>query len=285
MANQPSGQILARLTENLAEMSETPVLDASVLLASVLDRPRAWVLAHPEATLTPVQEQNLGEAVARLRSGEPLPYVLGSWEFFGLRFKVTPASLIPRPETELLIERALVWLKAHPDKRRALDIGTGTGCIATALAVNCPDLNCTAVDISSPGLALARENTAHHQVQSRVPLVQAQLLTPFAPACCDLLCANLPYIPSAELGTLRVSRFEPTVALDGGEDGLVLIRALLKQAVTVLAHGALALLEIEERQGHAVQALAEEILPGARVAVQADLAGKDRLLVAELPPL
>ena len=284
MLKPPTGQLLGWLAENLAQVTDTPVLDASVVLGAVFGQTRAWVLAHPEAVLSTAQEATLRNMLRRLQAGEPLPYVLGSREFFGLRFRVSPAVLIPRPETELLVEQALGWLKSHPGRRRAMDIGTGTGCIAVSLAVSCPDLVCTAVDISWEALLLARENAAAHQAGERIRFAQANLLGPFAPESCDLLTANLPYIPTGDLVGLQVARFEPALALDGGPDGLGPVRTLLAQAGRVMAPGGLALLEIEERQGPAARALAAQALPGAEIGVMADLSGKDRLLWAELPP-
>src|SRR5262245_52829956 len=118
---------------------ETPVLDAQVLLAHVLGKDRSWVLAHPEATLTPKQETALETAIRKRQAGTPLPYILGQWEFFGLDFEVTPDVLIPRPETELLVETALAWLRTHPQHvYRFVDVGTGSGCIPVALAVHVP---------------------------------------------------------------------------------------------------------------------------------------------------
>jgi len=278
MLDLPHGRLLERLASDLAPFTETPSLDASVLLAAVLERSRAWVLAHPEVRLTPDEEHALQEAVTRLRAGEPLPYVLGSWEFFGLRFKVSPAALIPRPETELLVEHALAWLKKHPEKRRALDVGTGTGCIATCLAVQHPDIMVTAVDISEAALGLAQENLGLHLVEERTMLVQASLASPFAAHAFDLVCANLPYIPSGDLAGLQVARFEPWAALDGGGDGLKLITELLKQLNDVIRPGGMALLEIEERQGPAVLNMAHAVLPAALAEVLPDLAGKARIL-------
>lgn len=165
-----------------------------------------------------------------------------------------------------------------------MDIGTGTGCIAVSLADSCPDLVCTAVDISWEALLLARQNAAMHHASGRIRFVQANLLGSFAPESCDLLAANLPYIPTGDLAGLQVARFEPALALDGGADGLEPIRTLLAQAGSVLAPGGLALLEIEERQGPAARALAVQALPAAEIGVLADLSGKDRLLWAELPP-
>jgi release factor glutamine methyltransferase len=283
MRDPQPGRLLGWLSENLASVSETPSLDASVLLAAVLGTSRSWVLAHPEVSLSSTQEANLKQALARLLDGEPLPYIVGEWEFYGMRFKVTPAALIPRPETELLVEEALQWLTLHPTRRRALDIGTGTGCIAASLAANCPDLVCTAIDISPAALLLAAQNIRQHHLERRVSLVQASLLTAIAPACCDLLCANLPYIPSRDLAHLQVAHFEPVLALDGGGDGLAVINALMADMNRVLSPGGLALLEIEERQTNAVQALADHWFPLAQIEVLPDLAGKPRLLRIQFP--
>ena len=137
-------EILIDLQPRLASISDTPVLDSQVLLAHTLGKPRSWVMAHPEARLLPAQSQTLHEMANRLVGGEPLPYVIGHWEFYGLDFKVTPAVLIPRPETELLVEQAIKWLRAHPHRRWAADVGTGSGCLAISLAVNVADLNVVA---------------------------------------------------------------------------------------------------------------------------------------------
>lgn len=252
-------------------------MDAQVLLAHVLAKPRAWALAHPDLVLTPEQSEALEKDLARLVQGEPLPYVVGHWEFFGLDFWVTPATLIPRPETELLVEKAIEWLQRHPQHRRALDVGTGTACIAVALAVRIPDLRVLACDLSPDALQVAQKNITRHGVQDRVTSLQADLL-PVEGERFDLICANLPYIPSATLETLDVSRREPSLALDGGPDGLDLIRRLLHRAPGVLGPGGLILLEIEATQGAAAQRLARTVFTNAEVALMQDLAGRDRLI-------
>jgi release factor glutamine methyltransferase len=273
--------LLAELPARLAAISTTSQLDAQVLLAHVLERPRAWVLAHPEATLSPARMAALESALARLQAGEPLPYVLGAWEFYGLSFQVTPAVLIPRPETELLVETALAWLRRQPERRQAYDVGAGSGCIAIALAVHVSDLQVTASDLSAAALAVARRNARQHQVTERVRLLQADLLSAARFHSIDLLCANLPYIPRATLHRLPIYGREPTLALDGGPAGLDLIERLLRQAPGCLAPGGLALLEIEAGQGPAAAALARIACPAAEVTVQPDLAGHDRLLVIQ----
>jgi release factor glutamine methyltransferase len=242
--------ILDQIQARLSAVSETPGLDAQVLLAAVSGRGRSWALAHPEAHLTDEQTTALEAALLRLEGGEPLPYVLGKWEFYGLDFALSPAALIPRPETELLVEQALGWLRAHPGRRWAADVGTGSGCIAVALAVNIPDLKILASDLSAEALQLAGDNARRHEVWERLSLVQADLL-PLAGRSFDLICANLPYIPSRKLKGLKVSAHEPLLALDGGPDGLDLIRRLLDRAPESLAPDGLLLLEIEASQGPA----------------------------------
>ncbi len=277
------GELLPRLTRRLSAQSETAYLDSQVLLVRLFHQGRAWVLAHPEMMLSPEQEQILQEQVARLENGEPLPYVLGSWEFFGREFGLTPAVLIPRPETELLVETALSWLQTHPGKRSACDIGTGSGIIAVSLAVEIPDLHILAIDLSAEALEVARHNASRHGVMNQIDFLCNDLLAG-VDATFDLICANLPYIPSRDLPQLNVSRNEPALALDGGPDGLALIRRLLAQAPGRLLPGGILLMEIEARQGEAAARLADQSFPGSSIRIFPDLSGRDRLLVVEYSP-
>jgi release factor glutamine methyltransferase len=285
------GARLPALRQQLEPYSESASLDAQVLLAHFLGKPRAWVLAHPEAQLTGEQERALEQAVKRLQHGEPLPYVLGEWEFFGLSFQVTPAVLIPRPETELLVEQALKWLGARPkvlataaQQLCLADIGTGSGCIAVALASRLPGIQVLATDISEAALQVARQNARRHQAADHLHFLQADLLDAIAPTSAfHLLCANLPYIPHETLIRLPVYKQEPTLALDGGADGLQWIDRLLNAARSRLAPGGLVLLEIEASQGQSVPALARQAFPAASVRLLTDLAGRDRLVSIQLP--
>jgi release factor glutamine methyltransferase len=267
-------------TERLAGVSETPLLDVQVLLADRLGVPRTWVMAHPEGSLAPVQLQSFHAALQRLEAGEPLPYVTGHWEFYGLDFSLTPDVLIPRPETELLVERALDWLRSHPGRRRLADIGTGSGCIAVSLAISTPDLILVATDISPAALEVARSNARKHGVADRIEFVQADLLE-FNSDPVDLLAANLPYIPSARLETLAVAHREPRLALDGGPDGMDIIRRLLAQAPALLSPGGLLLLEMDALQEEAVRSLTQAYFPHARIRLLPDLAGLPRLVEIE----
>jgi release factor glutamine methyltransferase len=268
----PAAQVAPALQVNLA---------LQVIISQVLGRPRAWVLAHPEVELTPDQLERLDGLAARLADGVPLPYLTGEQEFYGLAFTVTPAVLIPRPETELLVEQALEWLRDHPVKRNAADVGTGSGCIAVTLAKYILDLRVHSVDLSKEALEVARSNAARHGVEGRIDFHQADLLCEMDIPL-DLICANLPYISRQSLAELDVAKNEPALALDGGEDGLELIRRLLKNAPDRLALGGMILLEIQYDQGQAVSNLAREGFPGAQVEVLKDLAGLDRLVKVEV---
>jgi release factor glutamine methyltransferase len=276
-----AGAWLADARARLLPVSEEPALEAQVLLAHVLDKPRAWVIAHPEAALLIDQYSCLCLLLERRLNGEPLPYLLGDWEFFGLRFKVTPDVLIPRPETELLVEKALAWLKAHPLRRLAVDAGTGSGCIAVSLAHWIADLHIVAVDISRPALRVAQENITDHHVQGRVFPVQTSLLNGLHWGKFDLVCANLPYIPSSTLAELEVSRHEPHLALDGGPEGTNYIYALLEDGPVWLAPGGLVLLEIEAGQGDRVTRFARQCFPAADIQLFHDLSGNPRLVQVE----
>lgn len=252
-----------------------------MLLAHILGRPRTWVLSHPEAELSSEQMAALQASLARLEKGEPLPYVLGRWEFFGLEFEVTPATLIPRPETELLVEAALDWLRCHPERRTAADIGTGSGCIAVSLAVHLHDLQVTATDISLPALQIARSNARKHGGADRTWFVLCDLFPP-ARQRFDLITANLPYIPREELPHLDVARKEPALALNGGKEGMDLIRRFLQTAPRHVQPGGLVLAEIEASQGDIAREIAQTSFAAAVVQVHPDLAGRDRLLSIQI---
>jgi release factor glutamine methyltransferase len=179
-----------------------------------------------------------------------------------------------------MVEEALQWLNAHPGRRNAIDVGTGSGCIAITLAVHIPDLQVIGSDISLAALKAARINADKHAVAARLKLVHADLL-PVNLSSYDMICANLPYIPTRTLKSLDVFGREPTLALDGGPDGLCLIRRLLSQATQILAPDGLILLEIEATQGEVALNLAREFFPKAQIKLLTDLAGYDRLIRIE----
>lgn len=265
----------------LASVSETARLDSEVWLARVLGAERSWLLAHGEHELSEAQLADWQTGLQRLAAGEPLPYLLGEWEFYGLTFHVSPAVLIPRPETELLVEEAIAWLRLHPGRRAAADIGTGSAIIPVAIAANVADVRFHVVDISPDALAVAQANVARHGLSERIQLSQGDLLAGITTPL-DLITANLPYIPSARVPALPVAKWEPRIALDGGHDGLELIRVLITQAGTLLQPGGLFLEEIDPELEEPVQALALAQWPRAKVEVLPDLTGRPRLLRVEL---
>ena len=278
-----SSSFLSDITDRLTPLSDTPALDASVLLAQIVQKPRTWVMAHPELKLTTEQRKQLDDLLLRLEGGESFPYVLGHWEFFGMDFEITPDVLIPRPETELLVERAIAWLQESPVRRTVADIGTGSGVIAVAMAVNVPDANIIATDISENALDVAKKNATKFEVDDRIEFIQCDLLPP-KPAFftteqhLDLICANLPYIPTDTLRDLPVYGREPTLALDGGNDGLEVIRRLLNLGPEWLAPNGMMLLEIEATRGIQALNLACDLFSEATIHLHQDLAGQDRLL-------
>ncbi len=269
---------LHQLTLQLKEISETPNLDAQVLLAHILQQPRSWVLAHPENELNIPQTQTLQNAIKQLQQGLPLPYVIGHWEFFGLDLILSPDVLIPRPETEELVEYALEWLRDKKDMR-ALDMGTGSGCIPISLARNTPDLRLVAVDQSSAALSIARQNAAKHGVIEQIQFFESDLFDNLPTSQrFNVITANLPYIPTETLKTLDVYTREPSIALDGGADGLNLIRPLLADAPRYLAPEGLVLLEIDSSHGQKVLKTTKEFFLKARNELLQDLSGRDRFI-------
>jgi len=280
----------------LKDQTETPFLDAQVLLAHIAGQSRSWLLAHPEMELTPAQEMELDEALLRMKKGTPLPYILGRWEFFGLEMIVSQDVLIPRPETELLVEKALVWLQNNPSCRRVMDIGTGSGCITIALAVHMPDLELIATDISDKAIKIAKQNANKFNVAERIDFVCCDLFPPKTRGVwsrssekigrptsgANLIVANLPYIPTPTLKKLPVYGREPDLALDGGMDGLDVIRKFLEQAPAYLEKGGMILIEIEASQGLSALSLAYDKYSDAVIHLHQDLSGRDRVLEIRL---
>jgi release factor glutamine methyltransferase len=291
------GELLDGGTARLrASGSESARLDAELLLGWAIGAERTAVIAHTNAPVGADAAATYEAGLVRREAGEPVAYIRGYKEFHGLAFSVDRRALIPRPETELLVdeaERAVAWqLTSAPRPAgtpnvRVVDVGTGSGAIAIALAAvlrkrrMLPEVSILAVDCSAEALDLARENAVGHALADTVSFAGADLLpateTPF-----DLILANLPYIPSGDLAGLPVAAsFEPQLALDGGPDGLAIVRRLLDALPEALLPEGLALLEIGWDQGPAVEA-AVAGLPGEwRCHVQGDLSGRPRLAHVE----
>lgn len=267
--------------------SLTPRLDAEIWLAHVTGLSRARLLARLDEAISPEEERRYRAGLARLAAGEPLPYLTGRAEFYGLELAVTPATLIPRPETEHLVDAALARITAPGAGVTAIDVGTGSGCIAVALAVHRPGVRITATDVSPAALAVAARNAERHGVAGRIDLRRGQLLAPVVAenGRADLIVANLPYVSDPEWADLPVGvrEYEPAGALRGGPEGLDLIGELLQAAPAVLRPGGAILLEIGAPQGPAALALARASLPAAaRIDVHPDYAGHDRILIVDL---
>ncbi len=238
----------------LRSSSRQPKLDAELLLRHVLARDRAWILAHPEAELTPQQIQRYEELLARRAEHEPIQYILGEQEFFGLPLTVTPAVLIPRPETEHLIEAVLARLP-HDRPVRIADVGTGSGAIALALASRLPLARIDALDLSPEALAVAEANAQALRLAQNVRFLQSDLLASVRNELYDCIVSNPPYVASWEVLEGQVTLWEPHTALFAGADGLDVYRTLLPQASAQLVPGGLLAVEFGAGQRDAVAAL------------------------------
>lgn len=255
--------------------SDTPRLDAQVLLGHILGVNRAYLLAHDDEMLADAQQQQVEAYIKRHAQGEPIAYILGTKGFYDLEFRVTPDVLIPRPETELLLEEALRLMEGNPTCSAA-DIGTGSGALAVTFAIHMPKSQVYAIDVSAAALAIAKSNADINQAS--VQFFEGNLAQPLIDQHIklDLLMANLPYIRHDEMSSLAVSQHESHLALDGGDDGLDLIRDLLPQIPLVCNIGAMVLLEIGAEQGNALQSLVADQL-GVNCDILKDYAGHDRL--------
>jgi len=244
-----------------------------------LDRVGLYVNTKQE--LSNKQATAFSTLIKRRLNHEPTAYITGHKEFFGIDFQISPGTLIPRPETELLVEKAIgLASTSFPQFLLIADIGTGCGAIAIAIALHLPKVKIYASDISAAALEVAESNCRHHGVSDRITLLHGDLLDPL-PEPVHLIVANLPYIKESELPTLppEISMFEPQIALAGGMNGLKQIERLLSQARRKLLPKGAMMLEIGYEQGQTVSELAKQYIPSARVNVITDLAGLDRAVM------
>lgn len=246
----------------------------------VLNKPRTWIIAHPETVIPANHFVRLNEVVALMADGYPFAYITGEREFYGRSFEVRPGLLVPRPETEVLVETAINWLRSHPEKRQCVDVGCGIGCIAVTLAAEYKDLQVEALDIDPLAIETTRRN-AERLGTVNLLVKQSDLLAGVT-SMYDMVCANLPYIPTKTVDGLSAARHEPRLALDGGPDGLRLIETLLNQAASKLLPGGLILLEIETSQGDSAQVLSRHYFPKAEISLHLDLAGRPRLVSIQI---
>ena len=256
-------------------------LEAEVVVMNVLRIPRQEIFAQQEREITAQQEMGISEILDRRERREPLAYILGYKEFYGINLAVSPDVLIPRPETETMVEHALFMALMGMETAELViaDVGTGTGAIAINLAIHLPAARIYATDNSEPALRVAAYNIQSHNVSDRITLCFGDLLEQL-PEQMDLIVANLPYIPSPRLPQLQAEvQWEPNGALDGGQDGMETIGRFFSQARDYLKETGMILLELDPDQVPAAQALSEEFFPDAETSVEQDLARMDRFFV------
>ncbi len=272
------------LTEVLAAAGiDEPAAEASLLICTYADITHSMLMAERDCVY---DLPDLDAAATRRLARYPLQYILGTWNFYNSIIAVNEHCLIPRPDTEILVEEAIRLL---PPNARFADLCTGSGCIAVAVLEERPDTTATALELYPETLALATRNAYINLVEARFTPVCADLLTngrealtPHAPL--DALLSNPPYILTSDLASLSPEvHHEPIAALDGGEDGLLFYRAILRDYASLLRPGGLILLEIGCDQADDLRRLAAELLPNATVTVKKDLAGRDRVVVLQLP--
>lgn len=259
--------------------SATARRDAELLLLHITGLDRAALLTHPDRALSETELARYRAAIARRAQHEPIQYITGVQEFYGRPFAVTPAVLIPRPETEHLVEAVLAL---QPAPTRVLDVGTGSGILAVTLALELPDSQITAVDISTDALALARQNAASLSAASRIRFFASDLLAAVSGERFDCIVSNPPYVPTGDLLEPQVERYEPSTALYAGGDGLAVYRRLIPAAAQALEAGGNLLLEI----GHGQRDAVAELLQAsgfAHIRFRDDLQQIPRVAVAQRP--
>jgi release factor glutamine methyltransferase len=256
----------------------SPKLDAEYLLAHVLGVPRLELYLDHDRLLEPAAVDRLRELVRRRGKREPLAYVLGSWSFYGLELQCDDRALVPRPETEILVERCLALLDGA-EAPAIVDVGTGTGAIALALAARVPGASVTAIDLSRDALALAVENAALNGLDERVELLQGDLLAPVAGRRFDLVASNPPYVAEGDSVDPEVSGYEPALAVFAGDEGRAIHERLASEAQAVLRPGGHLVVEVAEGQA---PWLAEHLASLGYDAVEAtrDLRGVERVVAA-----
>jgi release factor glutamine methyltransferase len=265
-----------------AKHIEDAPLESELLLRYTLKLDRAQLYMDLDRELTSEEAKTYWQCIDRRCQGEPSAYITGHREFYGLDFEVDPRVLIPRPESELLVEKALRLAQTEQIDTIA-DIGTGCGAIVISLARNLPRCQLYATDISAAALEVARVNCRKHGVGDRICVRQGDLLEPL-PVAVDLVIANLPYVTQSEVPRAGRPTHDPELALDGGTDGLDKIRRLCRQVRAKLRPHGFLLLEIGQGQGKAVTALLGGLFPGARLEVTPDLGGIERMVCLSLTP-
>ncbi len=279
------GEVI-RETQKTLEAAGIPDarLEAEVMLTATVQMPRHRIYAYQEQELTSQQTDALAQLVERRLKREPLAYILGSKEFYGVSLAVGPGVMIPRPETEMLVEQAMFTALMHMDDGELViaEAGAGSAGISINLAIHLPMARIHATELYPEALKVARYNIEMHKVSDRVTLYQGDLLEP-VPESADMIVANLPYIASDKISQLQPEiQWEPKEALDGGAEGLDVITRLLHQAQAKIKDSGVIMLEIDPQQVSPLQTLAQELFPTAAISTEQDLAHLDRMLVVDL---
>jgi release factor glutamine methyltransferase len=267
---------IADAAERLSPVSDSARLDAEILLCQTIDMPRSYLFAHPEDVLDELTRGRFETLMLRRLNGEPMSYITGTREFWSHELLVSPATLVPRPETELLVELALREIPRNAEWR-VLDLGTGSGAIAIAIAGERLMCNVTATDISAEALAVARENVRQAQM-SNITLVEGDWISPVADSQFELIVSNPPYVRDDD-EVLKNLGYEPLSALAAGKDGLRDIRTLASGAGAILVSGGWLMLEHGADQARDV-AEALRVNGWSEIACHNDLAGRPRVTVA-----
>jgi release factor glutamine methyltransferase len=265
----------------------TARLDAEVLLAHIIRKDRVWLITHRDDVLDEKDRRDFGEALRRRTKREPLQYLIGNQEFWGLEFKVTPDVLIPRPETELIIEAALAHVQDRNRPVRIVDLCTGSGCIAVSLAKELTSAHVIATDASENALAVARENARYHSVADRIRYLEGDLFGPLEEldirGQIDIMVSNPPYVRAGDLPTLQpeVKDYEPLMALVAGPEGTEMAKRIIQLTPEYLKKNGALIMEMGLGQAEALTRMAETTGAYARPEILKDLAGIDRVIVAK----
>lgn len=274
--------MLSAITKLQTLKDASPHLDAEVLLSFTMKKQKTFILTNPDKKLSAIQQKKFNGLIARRKNGIPVAYLIGQKEFYGMNFFINSNVLVPRPDTETLIESAIHAVRQQtPDKKTVIaDIGTGSGCIAITLAKYLPQVKIIATDISPQAIDIAKKNARRQKVYNKIRFIEGDLLHPLIlkKIKCDIMVANLPYLTSTELKNVR---HEPKAALYGGKMGVELIERLLIQSSAILNPGSIILLEISPTQVKLVDFIIEQQLSGKKVSFIKDLNGRDRVVKIE----
>ena len=288
MQNWTIQKLLNWTAEHFTEKGlDSPRLSAELLLSHVVGLKRIELYTQFDKPVTKPQLDQLHDLVKRAGQHEPIAYLVGKTEFYSLELNVTPACMIPRVETELLVERAIEFLRTRTGKQFVCDLCTGSGCVAVAIARNYPDCRIIATDISDAALSVAAKNIEKHRLKERIRLLCGDLFDPLVPQLdvgkFDLIVCNPPYVSAAEFEKLdkNVKNYEPKLALYAGQDGLDIYRRIIERVEQFLKPDAVLMLEIGYSQGQAVRELLEQVRIFAEITIEKDIHDNDRIAIAK----